>query len=122
MVAFYLPPLRVNWRALVAKSIYESPLNGILQQLSKNLQKPWDISKNIRQKSVDMGLILEKDMGGWVCFSTFGPHTPVTHTPDKYLPRVLDTQNFVRKIRTIWALPSSRALFLNYSWYLEIWA
>ena len=42
--------------------------------------------KNIRQQSVDMGLILGKNMGGWVVFFIFGPHTPVTFL-DKYLPR-----------------------------------
>ena len=44
------------------------------------------MSKNIRQQSVDMGLILGKNMGGWVGFFIFGPHTPVTFL-DKYLPQ-----------------------------------
>ena len=42
--------------------------------------------KNIRQQSVDMGLILGKNMGGWVFF-IFGRHTPLTFL-DKYLSRV----------------------------------
>ena len=45
--------------------------------------------QNLRQQSVDMGLILGKNMGGWVGFFIFGPHTPVTFL-DKYLPRVYE--------------------------------
>ena len=34
--------------------------------------------KNVGQKSVDMGLRPDKNMGGWVGFFISRPHTPVT--------------------------------------------
>ena len=34
--------------------------------------------KNVGQKSVDMGLRPDKNMGGWVVFFISSPHIPVT--------------------------------------------
>ena len=47
------------------------PLNGILQQSSKNGQEREICLQDAPQKSVDMGLKLEKNMGGWVFFFHF---------------------------------------------------
>ena len=43
------------------------------------------MSKKYPSKSVDMGVKLEKNIGGWVAFFIFGPHTPVTFL-EKYPP------------------------------------
>ena len=50
--------------------------------------------KNVGQKSVDMGLRPDKNMGGWVGFFFFGPHTPVTFL-DKYPPRVSELKKLI---------------------------
>ena len=44
--------------------------------------------KNVGQKSVDMGLRPDKNMGGWVGFFISRPHTPVTFLDKCSPPRV----------------------------------